>query len=74
MRIDRVTVIASVSAAALFVGTVLVGAQAPAVPQAAAAPQAPARQGAAPAAPQGPTAGRGGLPGTESGWATFQGQ
>jgi polyvinyl alcohol dehydrogenase (cytochrome) len=61
--IDRTYVIGSTSAAALFLFTVLLGAQAPAPP---AAPQAP--QGAPPAA------GRGGVPGTESGWATFQGQ
>ena len=66
-RIDRATCI-SLSAAALFVFTVFVGAQAPAAPQ-GAAPRA--GQGAPPA----PAAGRGaGAPGTESGWATFQGQ
>ena len=57
----------TVSAAALFVCTAFIGAQAPASP-----PQTPA-----PAAAQGaaPPAGRGTpLPGTESGWATFQGQ
>jgi polyvinyl alcohol dehydrogenase (cytochrome) len=53
-------------AAGLFVTTAFVGAQAPA--QQAATPAAP--QGAPPA----PPAGRGGLPGTESGWATFQQQ
>ena len=62
--IDRATLIASMSAAALFVCTVWVGAQAPA---AAPAQAPPATQGA-------PPPGRGGLPGTESGWATFQGQ
>ena len=68
-RIDRATVIGTVSAAALFVCTAFIGAQAP------AAPQTTAPQTAAPAAPQAPApAGRGGLPGTESGWATFQGQ
>src|SRR5215208_5193013 len=61
--IDRTYIIGSTSAVALFVFTVLLGAQAPTAP-------------AAPQAPQGgpPVAGRGGLPGTESGWATFQGQ
>ena len=63
-RITRATV--SVSAAALFLCTAFIGAQAPASP-----PQTPAPP-AGQAAP--PPAGRGGLPGTESGWATFQGQ
>ncbi len=56
-----------VLAAGLFATTVFVGAQAPAPPSAApqGAPSTPAA-----AAP----AGRGGLPGTESGWATFQQQ
>src|ERR1041385_8738832 len=63
-RLDRSTVIGSASAAALFLWTAFVGAQAP------AAPPAPAGQAAPP--PQ--AAGRGGLPGTERGWATFQGQ
>ena len=66
-RIDRASVLGTVSAAALFVCTAFIGAQAPANP-----PQTPA-----PAAAQGaaPPAGRGTpLPGTESGWATFQGQ
>jgi len=54
-----------VSAAALFACTTFLGAQAPAAP-----PQAPAAGQPAPA-----PAGRGtALPGTESGWATFQGQ
>jgi polyvinyl alcohol dehydrogenase (cytochrome) len=55
------------SAAALFVCAALIGARAAAAPQGAAAPPA---QGAAPPAARG----RGGLPGSESGWATFQGQ
>ena len=66
-RIDRASVIGIMSAAALFVCTAFIGAQAPANP-----PQTPA-----PAAGQGAAqpAGRGTpLPGTESGWATFQGQ
>jgi polyvinyl alcohol dehydrogenase (cytochrome) len=67
--IDRATLIGSASAAALFVCTVVIGAQAPAAPQAPVPPAAPA--GSPPAAPAG---GRGGQPGTESGWATFQGQ
>ena len=66
-RIDRATVIGSISAAALFVCTAFIGAQAPAAPQGATPP---AQQGAAPPAAPG---GRG-APGTESGWATFQGQ
>jgi polyvinyl alcohol dehydrogenase (cytochrome) len=53
-------------AAGLLVTTTLLGAQAPARP-----PTAPAAPQGAPAAPP---AGRGGLPGTESGWATFQQQ
>ena len=60
---DRSLVIGTV-AAALFVGTTFIGAQAP-------APQAPTP---APAQATPPPAGRGGVPGTESGWATFQGQ
>jgi polyvinyl alcohol dehydrogenase (cytochrome) len=54
-----------VLAGSLFVLTAFVGAQAPQTPAAAPAPR-----------PQGapPPAGRGGLPGTESGWATFQQQ
>lgn len=52
-----------VLAAASFVGTAFLGAQAP-----PAAPPAPT-QAAAP-----PPGGRGGSPGTESGWATFQQQ
>ena len=64
MRGTRATVFGTVSAAALFVSTAFIGAQAP-TPQTTAptAPQATA-----------PPAGRGGQPGTESGWATFQGQ
>jgi polyvinyl alcohol dehydrogenase (cytochrome) len=62
-RIDRATLIGTLSAAALFIATAFLGAQAP-----AGAPQAPAAPQAA------PPAGRGALPGTESGWATFQGQ
>jgi polyvinyl alcohol dehydrogenase (cytochrome) len=63
-------------AAALFVGSTFLGAQAPA----AAAAQAPAAQAAAAQAPAAvpaaapPPGGRGGSPGTESGWATFQQQ
>ena len=67
-RINRASVFGTVSAAALFVCTAFIGAQAPA----ATPPQttAPAAGQAAP-----PPAGRGTpLPGTESGWATFQGQ
>ena len=69
-RITPTTVIGGAFAAALFFCTAFVGAQAP-----AGAPGAPgaARQGPPPAA-QAPAAGRGGLPGTESGWATFQAQ
>ena len=65
-HIPRATVAASLSAAALFFLTAFIGAQAP--------PAAP--QGAAPAAPpQAPAGGRGAaLPGSESGWATFQGR
>ena len=60
----RSTAIACVSAAALFISTAFVGAQAPPAPQ-----QEP------PAAPRPAAAGpRQGGPGTESGWATFQGQ
>jgi polyvinyl alcohol dehydrogenase (cytochrome) len=66
-RTDRLTVFGTVSAVALFVCTAFIGAQAPANPPQTTAPAA--GQGAAP-----PPAGRGGLPGTESGWATFQGQ
>ena len=55
------------AAGTLFVCSVFLGAQAPAAPQ----QTAPAPQGAVPA---GPPAGRGGAPGTESGWATFQTQ
>jgi polyvinyl alcohol dehydrogenase (cytochrome) len=68
----RATVIGSVSAA-LFICTAFIGAQAPAAPQGA---QPPARQGGAPGAPPaGGGGGRGGgLPGSESGWATFQQQ
>jgi polyvinyl alcohol dehydrogenase (cytochrome) len=52
----------------VFVGTAFLGAQAPAAPQ--APPRAPEQAVAAP-----PAQGRGApLPGTESGWATFQGQ
>ncbi len=58
--------VGTVSAAALFVCTAFIGAQAPASPPQTTAPAA----GQATA----PPAGRGGLPGTESGWATFQGQ
>jgi polyvinyl alcohol dehydrogenase (cytochrome) len=63
------------AAAALFLFTAFIGAQAP------AAPQGPPRQGgaqagapgAAPGAPPAQAAGRGAaLPGSESGWATFQ--
>jgi polyvinyl alcohol dehydrogenase (cytochrome) len=64
--IDRATLIGSASAVALFVCTVVTGAQAPQTP----APPA-GQAGGPPAAPAG---GRGGVPGTESGWATFQGQ
>jgi polyvinyl alcohol dehydrogenase (cytochrome) len=60
------TAIVSVSAAALFVYTAFLRAQAP------AGGPPPAAQGGAPPAAQ--AGGRGGLPGTESGWATFQGQ
>jgi polyvinyl alcohol dehydrogenase (cytochrome) len=56
------SLISAVAAAAIFACTAFLGAQAPAAPPA----QAP------PAAAQGGGAGRG-LPGTESGWATFQG-
>ena len=68
VRNHRATVIGSAAAAALFVWTAFIGAQAPAAPQ--GAPQPP-RQGTAPAPPAG---GGRGLPGSESGWATFQGQ
>ena len=54
-------------AALLFVCSAFVGAQAPA----ATAPAAPQAQAPAAAPPPG---GRGGTPGTESGWATFQQQ
>ena len=54
---------AVVFAAALFAGTTFLGAEAPQAPPAAAPAQA---------APPAPPAGRGGAPGTESGWATFQ--
>jgi polyvinyl alcohol dehydrogenase (cytochrome) len=73
---NRTSLIAGAAAAAIFVSTVWLGAQAPAAGrlrleasarQAVQAP--PPAQGAPPAAP-----GRGGLPGTESGWATFQAQ
>jgi polyvinyl alcohol dehydrogenase (cytochrome) len=55
------------SAAAIFFFTAFLGAQAPPAPQRGAAPG-----GQAPAAA--PPAGRGGAPGSESGWATFEGQ
>jgi polyvinyl alcohol dehydrogenase (cytochrome) len=55
--------VGGVSAAAIFFCTVFLGAQAPAAPQGAAAQTPPAAA---------PAAGRGGLPGSESGWATFQ--
>src|SRR5829696_4569350 len=59
------SLISAVAAVAVFVCTAWLGAQAPAAPP---APQAP------PPAAQGGGAGPGrGLPGTESGWATFQG-
>jgi polyvinyl alcohol dehydrogenase (cytochrome) len=61
----RPTVMASVSAAALFVWTAFVVAQAP--PPQTTAP--PVGQGTPPAAGRGTQ-----LPGTESGWATFQAQ
>src|SRR5687768_9180254 len=54
-----------VLAAASFVCTAFLGAQAPPSAPAAAPAQAPAAA---------PPAGRGGAPGTESGWATFQQQ
>jgi polyvinyl alcohol dehydrogenase (cytochrome) len=70
-RMHRATLISSVSAVALFVWTAFIGAQAPAAPQGAAPP--PRQGAAAPAQP--PGGGRGNaLPGSESGWATFQGQ
>jgi polyvinyl alcohol dehydrogenase (cytochrome) len=59
--IDRSVVIA-VSAVAVFVSIAFLGAQAPPAPQATTP------------APGAPPAGRGGSPGTESGWATFQSQ
>ena len=62
--LDRSVVIGTVSAAALFAGTAFIGAQAPAAPQGTTPPPAQAA----------PAAGRGALPGTESGWATFQSQ
>ncbi len=60
----------ALSAATLFLASAFVGAQAP------AAPPAGRPGGAAPAgqAPPPAAAGRGGAPGSESGWATFQGQ
>ena len=64
----KTSVIASASAVALFVCTAWLGAQAPAAPPAPPAGPPPA-QGA-----PGAARGRGGLPGTESGWSTFQGQ
>jgi mono/diheme cytochrome c family protein len=65
MQTKTASLISGAAAAVLFVCTAFLGAQAP-PPQAPAAPAQPAAQGAA--------AGRGrGLPGTESGWATFQG-
>lgn len=54
-------------AATLFLATAFVGAQAPAGPQRGAAPR-----GQAP--PAAPATGRGAAPGSESGWATFEGQ
>jgi polyvinyl alcohol dehydrogenase (cytochrome) len=66
---DR-ALVTGASAAALFLCAAFIGAQAPAAPQ-GAAPAPRAGQGAPPA----PAAGRGGgSPGTESGWATFEGQ
>jgi polyvinyl alcohol dehydrogenase (cytochrome) len=62
--IHRGSLIGTVSAAVLFTATVWLGAQAPQAP-AAPAPQAGAQGAAA-------GRGRGGTPGTESGWATFQ--
>jgi polyvinyl alcohol dehydrogenase (cytochrome) len=64
--LPKTSLIASTSAAALFVCSAFLGAQAPPAP--GQAPAAPAQ--GAPA----PGRGRGGLPGTESGWATFQAQ
>ncbi|HKE86136.1 MAG TPA: PQQ-binding-like beta-propeller repeat protein [Vicinamibacterales bacterium] len=64
--LDRSVVIGIVSAAVLFAGTAFIGAQAP--------PAAPQTTTPAPAQAAPPPAGRGGMPGTESGWATFQSQ
>ena len=69
MRAIKPQFIYSLSAAALFLATAFVGAQAP------AGPPAGRRGGAAPVGQTPPpAAGRGGAPGSESGWATFQGQ
>jgi polyvinyl alcohol dehydrogenase (cytochrome) len=67
----RTSLCAVASAAALFISTVWLGA--PLRLEASARQAVPApQQPAAPPAAQG--RGRGALPGTESGWATFQGQ
>ena len=64
----KTSLISAVAAAAVFVGTVWLGAQAPQAPSPVSGSQVPPATPAAAAA-----RGRGGLPGTESGWATFQG-
>src|SRR5688572_2454687 len=68
MRTSRFASVICIAVATLiFAGVAFLNAQAPAVPQAPATPpQAPA------APPQ--AAGRGGTPGTETGWSTFQTQ
>ena len=67
MRVIKSQFVYGLCAATLFLATAFVGAQAPAGPQRGAAPggQAP---------PAAPAAGRGAAPGSESGWATFEGQ
>jgi polyvinyl alcohol dehydrogenase (cytochrome) len=67
MRTTRFAVLCGVLAIIVTVGAALPRAQAPATPQAPAAPQAAAPPPAQPA-------GRGGTPGTETGWSTFQTQ
>jgi polyvinyl alcohol dehydrogenase (cytochrome) len=67
LPINKTSLIAGASTAALLICTAWLGAQAPAGPPPAAG--RPPAQGAAPAA-----SGRAPSPGTESGWATFQGQ
>jgi polyvinyl alcohol dehydrogenase (cytochrome) len=69
-RNDRSTALSLVAAAMLFGCSAFLRAQGPVPPPGPAARPAQA----APTAPATPPPGRGGLPGSESGWATFQGR